>query len=348
MSKDWRHFLFIRLPLALMTFAIVCQIAAVALSRVPMRRNRSDDLAIAVMQDRSQHRVVLFGDSITRDSTTRFALGENPGEVVNLSTTAALGVAGAYFILQRYLGSHPPPEYVVLSFSPEVYFGFATTEQIHHYLWYTFARPEEHSLLKAYLPDVDRRDSYPVAMNLGEIIVDRFYGVLRRSAPTLPEPQTIPDPSRSVEPASANLASADMIANRIAAGSSAPLRSLEGASLAEICRLVARDNIRLEVIWPPAPKAVAQGFIKDHVYERLQDEMSAILGKGGCEANYFNMNSTHDYGNFRLDGVHVLGEAWEERVAVHYRDYLMHLPLRGALQNPKSGRGTPHLLSRSR
>jgi hypothetical protein len=343
MSKDWRRFLFIRLPIALAAFAIVCQIAAVALSHIQMRRNRSDDLALAVMQDRSRHRVVLLGDSVTRDGTTRFALGENPGSVVNLTTTAALGVAGAYFILQRYLGSHPPPEYVVLSFSPEVYFGFASTEQIHHYLWYTFARPEEHSLLKTYLADVDRRDSYPAAMNLGEIVADRFYGVLRRSAPTLPVPQAIPDPSRSVEPASANLATADMIADRISGGRSATLRALEGASLAEICRLVARDDIRLEVIWPPAPKAVAQGFINNHVYERLQDEMNTILRKTGCEASYFNMNSTHEYGNFRLDGVHVLGEGWEERVAANYRDYLIHLPLRGELASDASFRALGHV-----
>jgi hypothetical protein len=133
-----------------------------------------------------------------------------------------------------------------------------------------------------------------------------------------------------VESRAENLATPKQIAERISLTRSASTRQLEKASLVELCRLARRNDIRLDVVWPPAPKAVAQAFVTQHIYQRIQSDISSAFEAGGCATEYANINSVRDYDDFLLDAMHVRGEGWEERVAGDYRDYLSRLPARNS------------------
>jgi hypothetical protein len=326
MSTEWRRFLALRVPLAALALAVVCQIAAAALSGVPMRRNRSDEIAAAVSTDRRYHRVLLLGDSVTRDSTSRYALGRDVGDVLNLSTHGALGLTGEYFLLERYLRAHPTPQWVVLSLSPENYFGFGSTEKMHYYMWYTFDRPEERSFLKEHLPDIDRKDHYPAVLDLQERVLERVYGLMQRSQPGLSDPSRFPDATRAVEAPSENLSDAKITRDRIQGDRDAHLRRLEADSLARICELARRDSFQIQVVWPPAPAPVADAFETGGIYRRLEDEITATLAPGGCGTSFFDMNAARGFVNFHRDSMHLLGEGWEERAASDLRGFLSALP----------------------
>jgi len=330
MSKDWVSFLLIRVPIGAIVLAAICQLAAALLDHVPMRRNRSDELAVAIQADHAPHRIVLLGDSVTRDSTWRFSLGRDQDDVVNLSTHGAIGVPGEYFILRRYLESHPPPEYVVLSMSPEVYFGIVKTERMHYYMWYTFDRAEERAFLKQYLPDIDSKDRGPAVLDPQERIVERLFGLFHRSKPALVKAMQAPDASAAVEPPALNLSDGDGERTRVSADVNSHVRSLESASLGQICRLGVQYGFQIRVIWPPVPKAVADGFSSEGVYRNLEKDIDGVLEQNGCKASYFNLNSVRVYGNFHRDGMHLLGEGWEERAASDFKNYFMSLPDRNS------------------
>jgi hypothetical protein len=85
MTGSWKRFLFVRFPLAVVAIGVICQLLALSLAHLPLRRNRIDELALAVLNDHQPHRVVLLGDSIIRNATLQFGVGGLP-EVLNLST----------------------------------------------------------------------------------------------------------------------------------------------------------------------------------------------------------------------------------------------------------------------
>jgi hypothetical protein len=114
MKMSWNRFLLLQVPCVALALALVAQALAFCLSSVPMRRDRPDELALAVSEDPTEYRTLLFGDSTTRNATARFSLGA-PGEVGNLATNGYIGLSGSLFLLQRYLKTHPSPEHVVFA-----------------------------------------------------------------------------------------------------------------------------------------------------------------------------------------------------------------------------------------
>jgi len=168
MTTPWKRFLFLQFPVAALTLALIAQAFSWALSEVPMRRDRTDELALAVLSDPTNYRIILLADSITRNATARFSLGE-PGEVANLATHAHFGMAGELLLLQRYLSVHPAPKYVVMAFAPEMYSWVSDIRLVRYNLWHTFQRDRERSFLKTYLPDIDRRDWLPAVADLQEM-----------------------------------------------------------------------------------------------------------------------------------------------------------------------------------
>jgi hypothetical protein len=115
-----------------------------ALSDVPMRRDRTDELALAVLSDPTNYQIVLLADSITRNATARFSLGE-PGEVANLATHANFGMAGELLLLQRYLSAHPAPKYVVVALAPAMYGWVSDIRLVRYNLWPSNIRANEAS-----------------------------------------------------------------------------------------------------------------------------------------------------------------------------------------------------------
>ena len=179
MSTAWKRFLFLQFPIAMVTLALVGQALGWALANVPMRRDRTDELALAVSQDPTNYRVLVLADSITRNATSRYVLG-GPGEVGNLATHAHFGITGELLLLERYLRVHEAPQYVVLDFSPSMYGWVTDIRLVRYNLWQTFRQPSERAFLKTYFPDIDRRDWLPAIADLQERLVEPFYSFLKQ------------------------------------------------------------------------------------------------------------------------------------------------------------------------
>src|SRR5215475_1145744 len=178
MTGPWKRLLLLQFPVAALTLALIAQAFSWSLSDVAMRRDRTDELALAVLSDPTNYRIVLLADSITRNATARFALGE-PGEVANLATHAHFGLAGELLLLRRYLLAHAAPKYVVLALAPAMYGWVTDIRLVRYNLWHAFQQQNERDFLKAYLPDIDGRDWLPAIADLQERIVEPFFSMLK-------------------------------------------------------------------------------------------------------------------------------------------------------------------------
>jgi len=254
MSKPWRRFLLWQFPAAALTLAMVAQAFAWALSDVPMRRDRTDELALAVLSDPTNYRIVLLADSITRNATARFSLGQ-PGEVANLATHANFGMPGELLLLQRYLSAHPAPKYVVIALAPAMFGWVSDIRLVRYNLWHTFQRDDERSFLKTYLPDIDHRDWLPAIADLQERIVEPFFSLLkvqylsfRRQVTRIASGTLDPDPDTATDVA---MVDRNALSEAISDGLRTVPAPINAAALRKLCLLSEQHGFRVKLAWPP-------------------------------------------------------------------------------------------------
>jgi hypothetical protein len=341
MSRAWIQFLCIKLPLAALALALVAQFAASVLSDVRARRNRSDELALAVLTDPTDYRAVLLGDSITRNATARYALGAD-GEVANLSTHGHIGLAGEFLLLRRYLSAHSTPRHVVIAFAPDNYQIVSDARLLRYHLWHTFNAPAERSFLRSQVPDIDARERLPAIMDLQERIVEplfsfvkeRYHALTKNRVPTIPgghiDPDERPERDLMAEPPGGSLQDMTRAALPLT------LAPVVSASLKAICALSAQRGFRVDVVWPPMPGEIESALLASGALPRLEDRIRDTMRE--CAVNsIFDFNRIHGYTAFRRDMIHLLGEESEQQYASDLRNYL------AALVRSSAGPATPSL-----
>jgi hypothetical protein len=335
MNKSWKRFLFVQFPVAVLVIALAAQACAWVLSGVPMRRDRTDELALAVLSDPTNYKVILLGDSITRNATARFGLGA-PGEVANLSTHAHFGLSGELLLVRRYLSAHSPPKHVVVALAPAMYGWVTDIRHVRYHLWHTFQRDDERSFLKAYLPDIDNRDWLPAVADLQERVVEPFFSFLkaeylayrgreaaRIAAGTLePDPSAATEASTPVAPEVMDVAISERL-NTVPA----PINS---AALSELCRLSEQHGFAINFVWPPMAPEIERAMAARGTLEQLEQHIRGIM-KDNCRVDdgIFDFSSLRTYTalSFHRDIIHLFGEGWEQRYASDLRRYLSALLL---------------------
>jgi hypothetical protein len=325
MTKAWRSFLFVRFPLALLALGVICQLASIGLAHLPMRRNRLDELALAVMTDPQPHRIVLLGDSIIRNATLQYGVG-SATEVLNLATQRIVGLPGGLLLLQRYLQTHRPPQYVVVAAAPDDYHLVSDPEWIHYYFWNTFTRPDERAFLKTYLPGIDAREDFPAAMDLQQRIVERLFALLKRGPAQIDPPPPAADPHGAIEPIADNQARAEEENIRIETNDLS-IVPLNEASMAGMCQLARQYHFVLGVVWAPMPPDVLKQRMDRGELPALDKKLKDIFTQNGCQTlPIFDMNAAQTFTNFDIDSLHLRGSGWEQRAASVLAQYLRDLP----------------------
>jgi hypothetical protein len=333
MAATWKRFLLVELPLAALALAAIAQTLAWCLSDVPMRRNRTDKLALAVLQDSTNYRVVILADSITRNATARFSLG-TPGDVANLATHAYFGMAGELLLLHRYLRVHTPPEYVVIAFAPGMYYGASTSRLVRYYLWHTFRQPDERDFLDTYRPEIGRRDWLPAVVDAQERIVEPLFSLMsqrylafRKEPPDRiaagridPDPDAKTDASMPADPAA--------VAKAISEASQTIPATMNAAALRRICALSEQYGFRIKLAWPPMAEEIASALRASGALSRLRLQIGLALGPGCPVDDIFDFNKVRTYttSSFFPDLIHLFGDGWEQRYASDLRRYLNELP----------------------
>jgi hypothetical protein len=339
MTGSWKRFLFVRFPVAVVAIGVLCQLAAASLAHLPLRRNRIDELALAVVNDHQPHRVVLLGDSIIRNATLQYSVGTLP-EVVNLSTQQYVGLPGDFFLLRRYLENHPVPKHVVVAAAPDDYHVIVNPQTVHYYMWNTFSRPDEHAFLQTYMPGINARAWYPAAMDIQERILEPLITLAKRSPAHFDTPPPVAEPDAPVEPASDNQASVEAQDHRLSEPADLSLEPVFAASVAGMCQLSRQYGFVLDIVWAPMPERIEVGRVQTKQLDALQNQLKAVFASTGCNAGpFFNMNDVQAFTNFDSGAFHLRGSGWEERAASILGRYIRDLPDTSSSRPPRVDAG---------
>jgi hypothetical protein len=326
MKTSWKRYLLLELPGAALLWALLAQALAFALSDVQIWRDRSDELALAVLKGPTDYRALLFGDSVTRLATVRFSLGA-PGEVGNLSTHKGLGLVGSLFLLQRYLSAHRSPEHVVVAVVPNLYhYDFESELRLARYnLWYTFDRPDERDLLRTYIAGIDSRDWYPAVADVQERIVEPLFSFLlqRNQVPRIEEGALTAAAAAPVEFGGHDQLSDEAFRDK----RDVELSPMNAEVLRRICSLSKEHGFRIEIVWPPLPAQLETILTSGGALTELEARIRSNMA-GGCNFGGFtDFNKVRTYPNlaFRNDLAHLLGDGWEQRYTADLVKYLNDL-----------------------
>jgi hypothetical protein len=353
MTRTWKTFLFLQLPGAALAQALAAQALAFFLSDVPMWRDRPDELALAVLKDPTDYRILLFGDSTTRNATVRFMLGP-PGEVGNLATNAFIGLSGSLFLLQRYLSAHASPEHVVIALSPGMYHYEEDSRLARYHLWYTFNRTDEREFLKAQIPEITDRDRFPAILDLQERIVEpllslvkqRYLAIRKRDELRIDSGFLRANVEAPVEYAARDESSADG-ADVFAGRHDLTMAAVNAEVLNRVCDLSRKYGFRVELAWSPIPAELETILLSSGALSRLETKIRSIMD-GRCDYSAFtDFNQIRTYPNlsFHNDMLHLFGDGWEQRYTVDMRQYLSGLlhPVGSAeaIESVRAGRNWP-------
>jgi hypothetical protein len=321
MSADWKRFLFLQFPVAIVAFFLIAQILAFILAHVPLRRERTDDFALAVLQDSKPHRILLFGDSTTHLATKAFNIGRQE-DVLNLTSHASFGLAGDALLLQRYLTAHPAPAYVVLSNNPRLYTADENIKLYRYYLWNVFRQPDERAFLRSLYPTMTDRDGFPAILNTDERIVEPLESLIVQGQPKYDNLGPDPRSDASLEPASYNAAT-DATLTLIRDD---PLILTQPAreAIDKMCQLSAKYGFSIQFVWPPSHFSVemvwkATGRL-DALTQQIRDAAQSCT-----DISFYNTNDDAAYSSFDHLGGHIRGEGWNQKFTSDLRNHLAAL-----------------------
>jgi hypothetical protein len=327
MPAAWKHFLSVQLPLAGLAVAVAAQVLAVALTNVPRRLSRADDLALAVTSDPESYRILLLGDSKTSRATARFQLG-GPSQVANLSTHGYIGLSGSLFLVERYLQTHPAPEHVVLAISPQLLHFENNLRLSRYHLWHTFTLPGERKFLKTYHPGMGRRDGLPAILDLQEQVVDPLISLgkqewanMRGRGPlTIPKGWIEPDPGAHVlYSTNAELKGMVDVEN-----GDLSVAAVNEAVLSELCELGRNKGFVLHLIWPPMPDSTHSVLAVSGALSGLEAKIRSIMNDRCRLGQIVDLNARRTYtsSSFHHDLLHLFGDGWEQLYTSDLREYL--------------------------
>jgi hypothetical protein len=319
---SWKQFFSWQLPAAALVLTLVAQGLAFGLSGVPMLRDRPDELALAVLKDPASYRTLLFGDSITRLATVRFALGA-PGEVGNLATDKNLGLVGSLFLLQRYLSAHASPKRVVIALAPAQYRAGDDVANARNHLWLTFNQPDERDFLRTHIPGIELRDWLPAILNVWERLVDPFssFFIQQRLTNRIEVGSLSANADAPVEFATRAETSGE---EAFSLARRATLSAINAEALRRLCDLGKNSGFQIEIVWPPIPAQLNTMLTSNGALTALESSIESAMA-GRCDFDGFtDFNKIRTYPNraFRNDLAHLMGEGWEQRYTVDLREHL--------------------------
>jgi hypothetical protein len=329
MSKSWKRFAYIQLPVAAVVLALAAQLMAFALGNVPRALFRADQLAMAVLSDPQEYRILLLGDSKTSRATARFALGDD-SQVANLSTQMFIGLSGSLFLAQRYLETHAAPEHIVLAISPQLYHFENNLRLSRYHLWHTFNRPNERDFLRTHHPGMSRRDSLPAILDLQERVLDPIVSLVKQRIAAARGGSPLTIPGGWIVPTSQAPVMHSTNSDRMGEDQVSPderdltLAPVNAAALTELCKLSAEKGFAMHFAWPPMPSSVADALSSSGALLALEAQMRR-LSQGRCKlGGFFDFNKRRTYLNssFQHDRLHLFGDGWEQRYASDLREYL--------------------------
>lgn len=325
MSGSWHFFFTRQLPVALIALAVGVEVLSIAMDGIPFRRHDLDLLALNVnieTTDTSPGTIVV-GDSVTQGIFKSYAIGA-PGDVANLTTNQANGLAGTYLLLRRYLRHHAPPRYLVIAATPEFYTFQPDGETARVYLETVFRQPYEVAFLDAYLKR-EKAFYEPAIMHMDERLGLKFLAFMASSPGGLLMGDKQPDPDG--QPLAHDLQ--DNVRNDIRRrGENALIIPADNLPILQaICGLAKSYEFNIRILTAPIPETTYDMWTQSDRLTRFQSQRDTFFD-AECPQLY---SADQDRLLIVPDGAmrdsdHLIRHDWTNVYAVLLDDLVRRLP----------------------
>ena len=287
MNTEWRKFIFITLPIALISIALLAEILSYLLKDVPLRRHDLDHLVVALKEGEAINApTILLGDSITQDALKKYRIAPK-GEVANLTTNKASGVVGSMFLLERYLEKNTMPKRIIFASTPE-FFGYDPEGKAAEiYLTSVFNKIKEKSWLFRHMNSIFDNNKRELAIlniegNIGYKIISLFVSTPN----TLIEGGSIPDQMPVLEFSSIH----PSVQNGIDGRASTPLKLSKtvGLALKSICRMAPVSSLYFVVA--PIPETAYIKMKEKGEIKKMKNKLANLLDDNCLKVNFIDLN----------------------------------------------------------
>lgn len=321
-QRGWLRFFCLFLPVSLLSFALVAEVAAYELSGIQPFRSSLDTIAVAAERVHGNARWLIFGDSLTQHVLMDYALGP-PDVVANLTTHAGAGMPSMYLLLRRYLSTHAAPKDILLAMSPETYTNVPNVKNGAFWLTPIFLKPEEQRWLSQFYPSARVSGWIPAAFDLKAAVLDPLTGLLAPRRDKLITGPAEPSANMPVEsalpPTKTSLESEHERATRhLELGTTRQV-------LADICHLARENGIAVHLVLVPLPEALHRVWQERGDLAHLNQEANDLLKHECGVFSLYDMSMAIQIPNFDEGGTHIVGPGWQNRYAFALKEYMARL-----------------------
>ena len=313
MNTEWRKFIIVTFPVALIFIALFVEFFSYILKDVPLRRHDLDRLVVALQEgDAVNSPTVLLGDSITQDVLKSYRIAPK-GEVANLTTNKANGVVGSMFLLERYLEKNAPPKRIVFASTPE-FFGYDPEGKAAEiYVTSVFNKTEERSwLLKNMNSIFNSKRIEPAILNIESKIGYKALALFALTPDSLIEGDEIPNKMPVLESSSIH----SSIQKGINGRSNEPLilSKIVGAALTNICKMI--PKIDFYFIVAPMPKTTYLKRKEKGEIDSLRNKLLEHLNGSCSNINFIDINEYRVFPDIAMrDSDHLRRPGWTAEYA---------------------------------
>jgi len=312
-NTQWRKFISVTFPVTLILIALLVEVFSYLLKDVPLRRHDLDRLVVALKEGEAINApTILLGDSITQDVLKSYRIAPK-GEVANLTTNKASGMAGSMFLLERYLKKNTSPKRIVFASTPE-FFGYDPEGKAAEvYLTSVFNKIEEQKWLLRYTSNVfDNQKIEPAIMNIEGKIGYKILALLASTPDSLIEGSEIPNQMPVLESSSIHLSVQRGINER--ANKPITLSKTVGTALIDICKMTPESDLYI-IIAPIPTTTYLKRKEKDEI-KKLKTKLFNYLNNDCLNFNFIDLNEYRVFPDVSMrDSNHLRRPGWTAEYA---------------------------------
>jgi len=295
-KKNFNRFLLIKIPISIIVLLLFLELLAFLLSNHRAIRHGLDKKVAKIEYNNQKefHKVILFGDSVTKDIADEFNFSSKENNLINLTTNRARGLIGSYMLYKKYTVNNTPPEYVIITSTPKFFTFLPENKTKELYLSSVFKSNEEKEVIANYYKNLihekykislvnylkksqlsvfnfEMKIGYPLIHALGLINFDNSLSTGNKKILSLAELSNIKDNSKIAYKRKTNEDTNLTISNNIQ------------KLIEDFLIQLKKDNVKVYIAWAPMRKAYYQGIRVNGELKKLEDFLKE-------EANKIDLN----------------------------------------------------------
>jgi len=241
-----------------------------------------------------KYTTIILGDSLAVNSFTSLSMHDL---ILNLSSNAAISLAGNYFILKKYLSSNQMPKNVYLFLVPEILTNDLNNQHAHSYYQTVFIEEEQIEEMNKIDSSIfknkkNKIDKYIESRKNSFINFNKYSLPIRHKNKDINEQDLKKDKDFRFSYIQNRIKKADKNLNQ-------SIKLIPQVYLDKIISLCKFNNIKCTIAIEPLPQNLNRVFLDSKVYKHIKN----------LEINILNINDYFTFKNeYFYDGVHIRGD----------------------------------------